>query len=94
MGVCGRPQDPDVRFCAPMAAAAEARSVPTGVHPGRRVRRRKAWPESLRRAGCGGKDFPLAAGLLAGACDKSRCEAILHACLPSTGRTSSAVIAR
>jgi hypothetical protein len=34
----GRPQDPDVRFSAPMAAAAETRSAPTGIHSGRRVR--------------------------------------------------------
>ena len=66
-GVCPRrvscrPQDPDVRFCAPVAAGAKARSAPTGGHPGRRVRRCGAWMGSLRRPGRSGKGSSLAAG--------------------------------
>jgi hypothetical protein len=65
MRVCGRPQDPDVRFCAPTATSAEARSAPTGVHPGRRVRRRRTWGESLRRPCLSGKGFPFSRGAAA-----------------------------
>ena len=64
MRLSGRPQDPDVRFCAPMAASAEARSAPSGVHPCRRVRRRGTWTESLRRGRAADKGFPLSRGPL------------------------------
>ena len=55
MQVSGRPQDPDVRFSAPTAAATEMRSAPTGGHPGRRVRRCGTLMRSLRRPGRSGK---------------------------------------
>ena len=58
MRVCGRSQDPDVRFCARTAATTEARSAPAGVHSDRRVWRRKTWAESLRRGSAADKGFP------------------------------------
>ena len=89
MRLSGRPQDPDVRFCAPMAASAEARSAPAGGHPGRRVRRCGTWMQSLRRGCAADKGFPLAAGRCPAGCDKSRREAILPALFGSTERHGS-----
>ena len=68
MRLCSGPQDPDVRFCAPMAASAEARSAPSGVHPGRWVRRRGTWTESLRRGRAADKGFPFSRGPLPRGC--------------------------
>lgn len=88
--VPNRPQDPDVRFFAWMAAAAETRPAPGVACPNRKVRRRGTWTESLRRARRSGKSFALAAGCAglaaSGVCDRSRRAPILHALHPSTER--------